>query len=201
MVSESTPFHLLTVRQYGEDLGISSLCVTEEGFWSIFHIPYTAINVITLLMLVPLVSKKLWQIYSIYNLDRRINGRKVSSCLMSPLVKLLHFVSKPWTHSASYPFSILVFLLSLLQVHPEAVFLNFNGAQKSIPRNRFRQPMYPGGPLREPYSYLVPSPIDCSKIPALAVFVKKFQQKRHQQMGFFKVIHSKGCINFYSTEV
>jgi hypothetical protein len=26
--------------------------------------------------------------------------------------------------------------------------------------------MYPSGPVREPYSYLVPGPIDCSKIPA-----------------------------------
>jgi hypothetical protein len=50
----------------------------------------------------------------------------------------------------------------------EAVLLNFYGAQKLIPRNRFRQPMQPGGPVREPYSYLVPGPpIDCSKIPGL----------------------------------
>jgi hypothetical protein len=37
------------------------------------------------------------------------------------------------------------------------------------PRNRFRQPMYSGGPVRQPYSYSVPiAPIDCSKIPPLA---------------------------------
>ncbi len=30
----------------------------------------------------------------------------------------------------------------------EPVFLNGCGAQKSIPRNEFRQPMYPGGPVR-----------------------------------------------------
>ncbi len=40
----------------------------------------------------------------------------------------------------------------------EPEFLNFYGAQESIPRNQFRQPMYPGGPVRQPYSYSVPSP-------------------------------------------
>jgi hypothetical protein len=30
----------------------------------------------------------------------------------------------------------------------EPVFLNVYGAQKSIPRNEFRQPMKPGGPVR-----------------------------------------------------
>jgi hypothetical protein len=31
---------------------------------------------------------------------------------------------------------------------PEPVFLNVSGAQESIPRNEFRQPMKPGGPVR-----------------------------------------------------
>ncbi len=39
-------------------------------------------------------------------------------------------------------------------------FLNFQGGQESIP------PAYPGAPGRQPYSFSVPSPIDCSKIPA-----------------------------------
>ncbi len=30
----------------------------------------------------------------------------------------------------------------------EPVFLNVYGAQESIPRNEFRQPMLPGGPVR-----------------------------------------------------
>jgi hypothetical protein len=30
----------------------------------------------------------------------------------------------------------------------EPVFLNVYGAQESIPRNEFRQPMEPGGPVR-----------------------------------------------------
>jgi len=33
----------------------------------------------------------------------------------------------------------------------------FMDAQESIPRNRIRQPMKPGGPVRQPYSYSVPS--------------------------------------------
>jgi hypothetical protein len=41
---------------------------------------------------------------------------------------------------------------------PEPVFLNVYGAQESIPRNEFRQPMKPGGPVQKPYSYSVPSP-------------------------------------------
>ncbi len=42
-------------------------------------------------------------------------------------------------------------------------------------RNRIvvpaRQPMYPGGPVRQPYSYSVPSPhtVDCYKIPPLRI--------------------------------
>ncbi len=40
----------------------------------------------------------------------------------------------------------------------EPVFLNVYGAQESIPRNEFRQPMYPGGPVRQLYSSSVPSP-------------------------------------------
>jgi hypothetical protein len=31
-------------------------------------------------------------------------------------------------------------------------------AQESIPRNQFRQPMRPGGPVRRPYSHSVPNP-------------------------------------------
>ncbi len=40
----------------------------------------------------------------------------------------------------------------------ELEFLNFKGAQESIPRSRFRQPMQTGGPVRQPYSYSVPKP-------------------------------------------
>jgi hypothetical protein len=49
----------------------------------------------------------------------------------------------------------------------EPVFLNIHGAQKSIPRNEFRQPIWPFGPVRLPYSYLFRSPIDFLQIPAL----------------------------------
>ncbi len=47
---------------------------------------------------------------------------------------------------------------SMYAYSPEPVFLNFYGAQESILRNRFRQPMNPGGPVRQTYSYSVPSP-------------------------------------------
>ncbi len=70
---------------------------------------------------------------------------------------------------------------------PEAVFLNFSGAQESIPMNLFRQPMYPGGPVRQPYSYSVPiAPIDCCKIPAQNCYhatTKKRSKKRYRR-GF-----------------
>ncbi len=56
---------------------------------------------------------------------------------------------------------------------PETVFLNFLGAQESIPRHRLCQPIQPDGPVRQPYSYSFPSPIDCSKIPA------QFQHSRY----------------------
>ncbi len=36
----------------------------------------------------------------------------------------------------------------LSSLPPEPVFLNVYGAQESIPRNEFRQPMFPGGPVR-----------------------------------------------------
>ncbi len=32
---------------------------------------------------------------------------------------------------------------------PETVSLNFQGAQESVPRNQFHQPMDPGGPVRQ----------------------------------------------------
>jgi hypothetical protein len=41
---------------------------------------------------------------------------------------------------------------------PEPVLLNVYGAPALIPRNEFRQPMEPGGPVRKPYSSSVPSP-------------------------------------------
>ncbi len=40
---------------------------------------------------------------------------------------------------------------------PEPKFLIFLRAQESIPRKQFRQPLQPGGPVRQPYSYQVPS--------------------------------------------
>ncbi len=40
----------------------------------------------------------------------------------------------------------------------EPVLLNVYGAPELIPRNEFRQPIQPGGPVRKPYSSLVPSP-------------------------------------------
>jgi hypothetical protein len=43
-------------------------------------------------------------------------------------------------------------------LHTEPEFLNFSGTQESIPRKHFRQPMYTGGPARQPYSDSVPSP-------------------------------------------
>ncbi len=49
----------------------------------------------------------------------------------------------------------------------EVVFFKFSGAQKSIPRNRFRQLMKPGGPVYDnpiPTRFLAPT--DRSKIPA-----------------------------------
>ncbi len=40
----------------------------------------------------------------------------------------------------------------------EPAFSNLFGAQETIPQNRFHQPMKPGGPIRQTYSYLVPIP-------------------------------------------
>ena len=40
----------------------------------------------------------------------------------------------------------------------ETVFLNFQEAQESMPRNRFRQATQAGGPVRQLGSYSVPSP-------------------------------------------
>ncbi len=40
----------------------------------------------------------------------------------------------------------------------EPAILNVYGAPELIPRNEFRQPMWPGGPVRLPYSSSVPSP-------------------------------------------
>ncbi len=50
----------------------------------------------------------------------------------------------------------------------ESEFLNFKGAQESIPRNQLSQPLLPGGLVQRPYSYSVSSPhkVNCFKIPA-----------------------------------
>jgi hypothetical protein len=37
-------------------------------------------------------------------------------------------------------------------------FLNIQGEQESIPRNQIHQHLQPGGPVREHYSYSIPSP-------------------------------------------
>jgi hypothetical protein len=47
--------------------------------------------------------------------------------------------------------------VGLLYRPARAGILNFYGAQESIPRNRVRQPMEPGGPVR-PYDNPIPSP-------------------------------------------
>ncbi len=53
--------------------------------------------------------------------------------------------------------------------------LSYNARQSPIfrtfkePKNRFQginSPAEPGGPVRQPYTYSVPNPIDCLKIPA-----------------------------------
>ncbi len=60
------------------------------------------------------------------------------------------------------PRPFLYFLNSLSQCS-EPEFLNFYGAQESIPRNQFRQPGRYDNPI--PTRFL--SPTDCLKIPAL----------------------------------
>jgi hypothetical protein len=45
-----------------------------------------------------------------------------------------------------------------LDRYPETDFLNFYDAQESIPSHQFRQAVYPGGPVQQPYSYSVLSP-------------------------------------------
>ncbi len=57
------------------------------------------------------------------------------------------------------------FLLS-----PEPVFLKVYGAQESIPRNEFLQPMYDTILYDNPIPTRFPAPIYCLKIPALLFF-------------------------------
>jgi hypothetical protein len=47
---------------------------------------------------------------------------------------------KPTTGGFLFP-NLEIVTVNRRSEHTEAVFLNFYGAQKSIPRNRFRQPM------------------------------------------------------------
>ncbi len=54
---------------------------------------------------------------------------------------------------------------ALCPASPEPEFLNFYGAQEWIPRNQFSQAAWPGGPVRQTYSYSVPSPLRLFKIP------------------------------------
>jgi hypothetical protein len=67
---------------------------------------------------------------------------------------------------------------SLLCVHHSPVIvnvtrariLNFLGARESIPRNKFRQSRKPGGPVRQPCSYSLPSPNRIFKNSSTATF-------------------------------
>jgi hypothetical protein len=78
------------------------------------------------------------------------------------------FPSSSWERAQvhlRFPCLILFCFPTLKMSEPE--FLNFYGAEESLPRNQFHQPMLPGSEVRQPYSSSVPSPIDCLKIPAL----------------------------------
>ncbi len=61
-----------------------------------------------------------------------------------------------------------------IQYRSEPEFLNIFRAQESIPRNHFRQPMQPGGPIRQPYSYSVPSPHRLFKNSSTRLFKNMF---------------------------
>ncbi len=58
--------------------------------------------------------------------------------------------------------------------------------------NRSRQPIWPGGPVRQPYFYSVPSPIDPdpdSKIPALIrILIRTLE---YESALFISGFHSK----------
>ena len=64
--------------------------------------------------------------------------------------------------SSVFSLWIPCWVVELIESHhqksPEPVLLNVYGAPELIPRNEFRQPMQPGGPVRKPYSSSVPSP-------------------------------------------
>ncbi len=58
----------------------------------------------------------------------------------------------------------------MLDNKPSPVFLNVYGAQESIPRNEFRQPMYSlAGRYDNPIPTRFRAPIDCLKIPSLVI--------------------------------
>jgi hypothetical protein len=60
-------------------------------------------------------------------------------------------------------------------------FKTFNEAQESIPRNQIRQPMLPGGPLRQPYSYSV---LSCHGL---------FKNSSTENFFFNNILAVKGC--------
>ncbi len=70
---------------------------------------------------------------------------------------------------------------------PGVEFLNFEGAQKSIPRNQFRQP---GGPVRQYYSYSVPSPFRLFKNSSTGHSCNKpYETKLSCQLSLRKVLN------------
>ncbi len=59
------------------------------------------------------------------------------------------FLPFPYLSFYSFHPSILDLPLPHLPISPEPEFVNVQEAQESIPWNRFRQPMQPGGPVRQ----------------------------------------------------
>ena len=81
------------------------------------------------------------------------------------IISLPYFLSKAEAGSKyprwrkNYSCRLRISVQRLLQYFPtKPIFLNVYGTQESIPRNEFRQPKQPGGPVRKPYSSSVPSP-------------------------------------------
>ncbi len=75
----------------------------------------------------------------------------------------------------------------------EPVFLNAYGARESIPRDEFRQPMQPGGPIYDnPIPTRCLAPKDCLKIPA-----QSSSQHMKQMIQQYMLLTDSKHITFY----
>ncbi len=112
-------------------------------------------------------------IYPISSVNRQVHGGD------SPAKRKIHEAKRKM-------FTAHVHFTRVQTHNPEPVFLNAYGAQESIPRNEFRQPMFLAGRYNKPIPPRFLAPIDCLNIPALYPVLFAYQGCIRENNFFYR---------------